>query len=177
MASIQVQKATSSDNKEVKQPQNGAQVVVVNQTKSVMTLGRQINWSGTPAYPGYPDTIWPNQKVIFNHLADGDFGSTAAVIYNGTNLTGQPCAWVLAWDAPAESERKPNKVFVTCGSKSQIDNLENNEIRHFLSESSKHSFTFDPAAQVSAQAIINEKLPNKAYVGAGFGAGHDNKLL
>ncbi|XP_074319959.1 jasmonate-induced protein homolog [Silene latifolia] len=165
MASVQVRKAASPAG----QPQNGAQATVVNQTSFAMTLGRSINWSGTPASPGFPDTILPNMSVMFNHLSDGEFGSTGAVIYDGFNPNMHPCAWVLAWDAPAESDQFPNKVYVDCGLKSVIDGIEFTEIRRLLRESSTESKAEDPVSKTKAEANVNDLTPEKATVAAAFG--------
>ncbi|MGV7354902.1 hypothetical protein PJM26_30910, partial [Mycobacterium kansasii] len=81
------------------QPQNGAQVMVSNQTPFRMTLLRSHDWSGLPANPGFPEHIAPGIPAMFTHLANGNFGSKAAVVYEGLNESGLRCSWVLAWDA------------------------------------------------------------------------------
>ncbi|XP_074319950.1 jasmonate-induced protein homolog [Silene latifolia] len=168
MASAQMQKATNLDKANVFQPQNGTQVSLVNRTSFEMTLGRSISWSGTPAYPGFPEKILPNRFGLFSHLSDGDFGSTAAVIYYGTNSNFMPCAWVLAWDAPSESDQSPNKVFVFCGPQSTIESMEFREIRMLLNGSSTEAKATDTTSMTAAEANIHDHTTNKATVTASF---------
>ncbi|XP_074319960.1 jasmonate-induced protein homolog [Silene latifolia] len=163
MASAQVQNSTNPKT----QPQNGAQVTLTNQTLAEMKLNSAIDWSGNVA-TRFPPTIAPGQSVTFSHLGDGDFGSKAAVVYNGINAVGLQCGWLLAWDAPANTQQSPNKVYVTCGPKSVIDGLDFEQIRMYLSESESKSNAVDPATKTRVNAEIDESIPNKAKVVATF---------
>ncbi|KAL9225458.1 hypothetical protein vseg_001379 [Gypsophila vaccaria] len=168
MASTQVKKE-STLGKGVRQPQNGASVTMNNNTSTEMTLDRSYNWSGTPAKPGFPNIIIPNYRAMFTHLRDGNFGSKASVIYSGLNEKKEPCAWVLAWYAPADSSISPNQVFVLCGPKPVIDILSFDEIVLLLDKSIQHSEFIDPkVSKTHVAADIDDDTPNAATLVAKF---------
>ncbi|KAK9672334.1 hypothetical protein RND81_12G093800 [Saponaria officinalis] len=108
MASMKVQKATSSD-KNLFQPQYGVELTMNNQTLSDLTLDRCYTWSGTPTNPGFPGSIPAEGSATFTYLRGVDDGSIAAVVYTGTNENGT-YAYVLGWDAPTDNTPTPNRV-------------------------------------------------------------------
>ncbi|KAK9672317.1 hypothetical protein RND81_12G092300 [Saponaria officinalis] len=172
MACEKVQKGTlsSSFDKTLRQVQAGAEVLMTNQTGFVMTLDRSCNWSGKPAgNSGFPYNIGVNSSARFTHLRDGNFGSSGVVVYAGANVSMVSCAWVLAWDAPADSDDLPNKVYVACGPKGTIDGLTFDQIRTNLEYSGAASQAINPATQINANAEINDMTAGTASVGANFG--------
>ncbi|KAL9225457.1 hypothetical protein vseg_001378 [Gypsophila vaccaria] len=168
MATAQLKATSKDESVNVLQPQNGAQLTVFNQTHSVMTLLRSHNWSGIPASPGFPTNIVPNIPALFTHLANGNFGSKAAVVYGGFNASGLPCAWVFAWEATAESATTPNKVYVICGPKALIDTMSFDQIRMFLDNSTQAANAVDPVSKTTADAFINDLTHGTATVKANF---------
>ncbi|KAK9684288.1 hypothetical protein RND81_10G199300 [Saponaria officinalis] len=149
------------------QPQNGAQLTVFNQTLSTLSFVKSIKWSGKVSSPGYPPSIGPGAAGMFSHLKTSNFGSEAAVVYSGTNAAMQPCAWILAWYAPADSS-DGNKVYVFCGPKTLIDSMTDDQIRMSLESSLDTSNATNLGTKTSANATINDKMPNMATVGANF---------
>ncbi|XP_074319024.1 jasmonate-induced protein homolog [Silene latifolia] len=159
MASTQVQKATSLDT------QTGTQVTMINQTSNDLRFSSSMIWSGTSRFP---PIIKPNTSGMFNTTGNVNSGSSAAAIYYGKNSQGLPCAWVFAWDAPADTEtgQNPNKVYATTGARSVIDNLTFDQIQTFLSKSSaySHDIDFVYRTKVEAQISTNEENAEVANV-------------
>ncbi|KAH9625772.1 hypothetical protein KSS87_010737 [Heliosperma pusillum] len=90
----------------------------------MVNLDRSINWFGHPSTGSFPANIPHNSNSKFVHVRDGQFGSMAAVQYSsGPNASGFPCAWILAWNAPADDTAPlpPNQVYVACGTKERMD--------------------------------------------------------
>ncbi|KAL9239891.1 hypothetical protein vseg_014169 [Gypsophila vaccaria] len=134
---------------------------MANMTKTEIYCERYFNWSGRPG--PFPPTMNAGGVVEF----DG-FGSKGAVLYNGPmNPTGryQP-AWVLAWDAPGISTGgAPNKVYVFCGGKSEVDNLTEKQILERLEASSDESKAEDSYTKTFITAILKSVAPVDPVVG------------
>ncbi|KAL9225459.1 hypothetical protein vseg_001380 [Gypsophila vaccaria] len=165
MTTKQVQKEAE---KTLKQPQNGAQLTISNQTLSNLTFVKSIEWFGEVSSAGYPANINAGGSAMFSHLRVTNDKSKAAVVYSGTNAAMQPCAWILAWCAPAESTTAPNKVYVFCGHRTLIDSMTDDQIRVSLDGSSDTSSATDKAVNTSAHATIDESVPNRATIKANF---------
>ncbi|KAK9726709.1 hypothetical protein RND81_05G232300 [Saponaria officinalis] len=168
MASLKVQKATSSD-KNLLQPQYGVELTMYNRAHSVLKLDRCFTWSGAPTNPGFPDNIPSNSTTTFTYLRGVDDGSIAAVVYTGENEYGA-YAFVLAWDAPTDNTPTPNRVYVNSAPKSVIDYYTFDQIREYLGVSGQHSEARDRLSRSSASADISDSNPNIATVTAHFSA-------
>ncbi|KAL9225463.1 hypothetical protein vseg_001386 [Gypsophila vaccaria] len=152
----------------VKQAQNGAQITLFNQTIGTLSFVKSVEWSGKPSSAGYPASIAPGASAMFSHTRGSDFGSEAAVVYSGTNAAMQPCGWILAWNAPAESA-DGNQVYVFCGPKTLIDSMTDDQIRMSLESSLDTSNSTNQTTKTNAAGTINDKVANRATVGANFG--------
>ncbi|KAL9239895.1 hypothetical protein vseg_014171 [Gypsophila vaccaria] len=124
---------------------------------------RLISW---PQLPGeFPPNI-PADGVIDYR----GFGSKGAVFYNGPQVTigmRPQTAWLLAWDAPGLSTGPaPNKVYVTCGTKSAIDNLTEAQILERLEASTSESKAIDDVTKTYAEASIKGMSSIGDIVGA-----------
>ncbi|XP_074319014.1 jasmonate-induced protein homolog [Silene latifolia] len=168
MATMQDQNVTVCE-KTVKQPQNGTQATMNNQTHFAMTLARSHNWSGAPVGT-FPATIFPNNSAIFTHLKGNFFGSKAAVVYNGKNASGTDCSWVLAWHAPADntSPQTPNRVYVVCGPKQVIANLSFDQIQQKLDTALTFDTSTDVATKTRVDGNISDTVPDIATLIADF---------
>ncbi|KAL9242536.1 hypothetical protein vseg_016527 [Gypsophila vaccaria] len=167
MAALQAEKAATTSDELLRQPQVRAQLTVRNVTPAAMRLDRSISWFGTPTAP-FPPTIAANGSVNIVHERGAAFTSKGAVVYAGTNASNQACAWVLAWDAPHETNLAPNKVYVACGLKSAIDGINFDRILESLDASSAESNVSNQTSKTRAFASIMHLIPNSAFVGADF---------
>ncbi|KAL9239896.1 hypothetical protein vseg_014172 [Gypsophila vaccaria] len=135
---------------------------MANKSPHEIYCERLISW---PQLPGeFPPTI-PADGVIDYR----GFGSKGAVYYNGPqDTTGAPqTAWLLAWDAPGISPGPaPNKVYVTCGTKSAIDNLTEAQILARLEASTSESKAIDDVTKTYAEATIKGMSSIGEIVGA-----------
>ncbi|KAL9246365.1 hypothetical protein vseg_019909 [Gypsophila vaccaria] len=137
---------------------------LTNNTLKEIYCERYFDWSGKPG--PFPPTIPAGGVARFN-----DFGVKGAVIYDGRNAANSPVSWVLAWDSPEIIPGVRNKVYVTCGTKSEIDNLTEKQIQEKLEQSV--SFAEDTASKTIVGADIEELvsvtiLPSAA-INASFG--------
>ncbi|KAK9749335.1 hypothetical protein RND81_02G118700 [Saponaria officinalis] len=153
----------ASDQMPLEQMQNGAQVTMLNQTPTSMTLFRSVTWAGSPCPPCYPARILPNESVVFNNPADPRLGSKAAVFYAADGPFNAR-AWVLAWDAPVLYTPTSNKVFVLCGPKSLIESMTDDQVLEALEKSSESSQC--PGASATIRYLPDKKI---AAVTANFG--------
>ncbi|KAK9682085.1 hypothetical protein RND81_10G048900 [Saponaria officinalis] len=126
--------------------------LLTNHTGKDLKYERYINWSGTlgPSPPIIP----AGGVTRFN-----DFGPKAAVVYHGQNVDQNPISWVLAWDAPEIIPIATKKVYVTCGSKSVIDNMSDDQILKGLDESNGESMATDALMKITATANIRNLNP------------------
>ncbi|XP_074304691.1 jasmonate-induced protein homolog [Silene latifolia] len=172
MASMQVGRGACSDVK-AKQMQFGTRATMNNKTpSSLMTLDRCINWFGSPSTGAFPDNIPNNANSKFLHVRDGELGSMAAVQYSSPpNESSFPCAWILAFYAPADntSPSTPNRVYVACGTKERMDLISWDQILQNLEEGSTTSEAHDSYSKTSVDAQIYDPVPNTATLNANFG--------
>ncbi|KAL9239890.1 hypothetical protein vseg_014168 [Gypsophila vaccaria] len=126
--------------------------LMTNLTGKDINCERYINWSG-PSGPS-PPTIPAGGVTRFN-----EFGPKAAVVYHGQNMEQNPTSWVLAWDAPEIIPIASKKVYVTCGPKSVIDNMTDDQILKNLNESFGASTATDSVMKISATANIRNLNP------------------
>ncbi|XP_074319961.1 jasmonate-induced protein homolog [Silene latifolia] len=163
MATMQVQ------NGVVRQPQNGTQATMNNNTHREMTLGRSHSWAGIPAYP-FPETVYPNFSANFTHLKDNLLGSKGVVVYNGRSATGLDCSWVLAWHAPINNTPPlpSNKVYVICGPKQIIAKMTLDQIQEALDKAYPSDTFTDQAIKTSVDGVIHDLVPDQATLVADF---------
>ncbi|XP_074281763.1 jasmonate-induced protein homolog [Silene latifolia] len=168
MASMQVRKGACSN---VNQAQYGTRATMNNKTpSSLMTLDRCINWLGTPSTGSFPDNIPNNANSKFLHVREGELGSMAAVQYSSPpNASGFPCAWILAFYAPADNTAIPNRVYVACGTKVRMDLISWDQIRENLEEGSTTSEAHDSYSKTCVDAQIYDPVPDYATLNANFG--------
>ncbi|KAL9233748.1 hypothetical protein vseg_008704 [Gypsophila vaccaria] len=145
--------------KEVSQKQIVA--TLTNKSLKEIFCERYFDWSGKVS--PFPPSIPAGGVAKFK-----DFGDYGAVIYDGHNVDNSPVSWVLAWDARLGG---PDKVYVTCGTKSAIDNLTEKEIKEKLEQSSDKSSAKDGTSKTTVDAEIleeNSVIPT-ADIFANFG--------
>ncbi|KAK9750847.1 hypothetical protein RND81_02G226300 [Saponaria officinalis] len=137
-----------------------------NQAPSEIYCERYMNWSDRPGPLPHPI---PAGGVIDYF----DFGLWGAVLYNERRVTCQQKGWLLAWDAREITIGGSYKVYVTCGTKSEIDNLTEAEIKKSLGESFAESTAADVESRTTANAIIksleHNVIPAVASIIANFG--------
>ncbi|XP_074287622.1 uncharacterized protein LOC141612749 [Silene latifolia] len=136
-----------------------------NQTLHELHSERYVKYS-KPGPGPQPPTIDAGKEVTF----DG-FVSKGAVIYAG-NAIGTSPAWVLAWDTTAETllPPRPNKVYVTCGSKYDIEKMTDKEILKKLDESiSPVGVASDPITNATIHTELRHLIPNGNSLNATFG--------
>ncbi|XP_074285864.1 jasmonate-induced protein homolog [Silene latifolia] len=143
------------------QVKNSEQLIanMKNQTPHELHSERYVKYSHPGPGP-VPPTIDAGKEVTF----DG-FVSKGAVIYAGPviNAIGTSPAWVLAWDTTAETllPPRPNKVYVTCGSKYDIEKMTDEEILKKLDESiSPVGVACDPITKATIHTELCHLIPN-----------------
>ncbi len=169
MATEQVPYAAASvESFAVNQPQNGTRATVFNLTKAAMKLNRFKNWSGAPSGGKFPENIGAGGNIRFTHTKDGSFGSKAAVVYDGFNASNNPCSWVLAWEAPANTDVAQNKVYLRCGRKGDIAKMDFDQILEELDNSTAAADVSDSQTSTSADSTITDAVSNTATLLANF---------
>ncbi|KAL9239897.1 hypothetical protein vseg_014173 [Gypsophila vaccaria] len=135
---------------------------MTNKSQYKIYCERLISW---PQLPGpFPPTIPADGVVEYN-----GFGYKGAVLYNGPEISvgRYQTAFLLAWDAPGISPGgAPNKVYVTCGTKTTINSLSEAEILARLEESTSESNAMDPITKTYAEASIKGLSSIEEIVGA-----------
>ncbi|KAK9690554.1 hypothetical protein RND81_09G137200 [Saponaria officinalis] len=135
--------------------------IMANKSQNEMYCERYINWSGAPG--PFPPPINADGVVEFS-----TFGTKGAVLYNGPpDVAKYQSAWLLAWNAPGLSPGPaPNKVYVTCGTKTDIDNITDKEILERLEASSSESKDSDAYTRTFVTANIKGLSPIDPVIGA-----------
>ncbi|KAK9750845.1 hypothetical protein RND81_02G226200 [Saponaria officinalis] len=123
-----------------------------NQGPSEIYCERYMNWSDRPG--PLPPPVPAGKVIEFS-----GFGDWGAVLYNELRVTHQQKGWLVAWDAREFTIGGSYKVYVTCGTKSEIDNLTEAEIKKSLEKSFAESTAADVESRTTANGVI-KSLPN-----------------
>ncbi|XP_074285867.1 uncharacterized protein LOC141611264 [Silene latifolia] len=140
-----------------------------NKTPHVIHADRYIKFS-TPQLGPLPPAIDAGKEVTIPY-----FVAKGAVVYAGPviNQFGTSRAWVLAWDTTAEvviPPRPNNKVYVTCGSKYDIEKMTDDEILKKLNESTLPVGSHvDPITKATIHAELTHLIPDGNALKASFG--------
>ncbi|XP_074285868.1 uncharacterized protein LOC141611266 [Silene latifolia] len=139
-----------------------------NQTPEVIHAERYMKWSNPHLGP-LPPAIDAGNEIKIDY-----FVSKGAVVYVEPVLKeiGTSRAWVVAWDTLADTliPPSPNKVYVTCGSKYEIEKMSDDEILEKLNESTSADGSHtDPITKATVEANLSHLIPDCNALKANFG--------